>query len=495
MLDNFKRHGVRVGFPFLACLLWPQVASAEVTLVEKDGWTFYANGRVGVFLSVAAGDDFPDPTAPLAAAPGPDPSVPGAANPAHQLGGFPGVGAFGWGSNYQRDVKGKVFATRVRSGSVSNVLGFGLKRAIGKTTTINGYIAIWAPIESIGRDKWRPVDADVREGYFQIDGSFGTVTGGRVQPIFGRTSYEVDQLYGHGYGVGYPCIDEVGPTCGQVGLGAIDPGFAAGFFYSTPSLGGLKLHAGAFDPVRFHETPSLEGGVPYEKVPLLRPEGALTFDVALGAKGKLKLGVEGAFQPVSVVADEDSDNNPATPDVPVETSKSIWGVSAGARLELGPARIGGALFHGKGTGIHNTFDPSDVSGAPALERVGGAIVLEPAHAEIRTFTGFHVQVAGVFGQVEVGVGGGVASVGRVESDNRNFNLSAPKQQMGVGAHLNYYLTENIVLGVDYMRMMARWQGAPAAVLDAAGQPATNGQVLAAEKQDLNFINAGGTFRW
>src|SRR5690349_19746803 len=103
MLDNFKRHGVRVGFPFLACLLWPQVASAEVTLGEKDGWTFYANGRVGVFLSVAAGDDFPAPTAPLAAAPGPDPSVPGAANPAHQLGGFPGVGAFGWGSNYQRD--------------------------------------------------------------------------------------------------------------------------------------------------------------------------------------------------------------------------------------------------------------------------------------------------------------------------------------------------------------------------------------------------------
>src|SRR5688500_8046081 len=93
MLDNLKRHGGRVGFPLLACLLWSQSASAEVTLVEKDGWTFYANGRVGAFVSAAFGDDFPDPTPPLAAAPG------AAANPTHQLGGFPGVGTFGWGSN------------------------------------------------------------------------------------------------------------------------------------------------------------------------------------------------------------------------------------------------------------------------------------------------------------------------------------------------------------------------------------------------------------
>jgi hypothetical protein len=227
----------------------------------------------------------------------------------------------------------------------------------------------------------------------------------------------------------------------------------------------------------------------------LRPEGALTFDLGFGGTGKLKLGVEGAFQPVSAIADEDSDNNPLTPDVPVETSTSIWGVSAGARLEVGPARIGGAFFHGKGTGIHNTFDPSDVSGGPALETVGGLPVLEPTHAEIRSFTGFHVQVAGVFGAIEVGAGGGVATVGRIESDDRNFNLSAPKQQIGVGAHVNYSLSDHVVLGLDYMRMMARWYGAPAAVLDAAGQPGTNGQVLTAEKQDVSFINAGVTFRW
>ena len=219
MLDNLKRHGVRVGFPLLACLFWARGASAEVTLVEKDGWTFYANGRVGAFVSLAFGEDFPEPTPPL---PGPDPTM-ASPNPTHALGGASGPGTFGWASNYQRDEEGNVLAMRVRSGTVSNVLGFGLKRAINKGTTVNGYIAIWTPIESIGRDKWRPIDADVREGYFQVEGNFGTVTGGRFQPLFGRTSFEVDQLYGHGYGVGFVCNDEEGPTCGQVGLGAIDP--------------------------------------------------------------------------------------------------------------------------------------------------------------------------------------------------------------------------------------------------------------------------------
>ena len=80
------------------------------------------------------------------------------------------------------------------------------------------------------------------------------------------------------------------------------------------------------------------------------------------------------------------------------------------------------------------------------------------------------------------------------SDDQNYNLSAAKQQMGLGAHVNYHVTDNVVLGLDYMRYMARWYGAPSAVI-VNGQPVTNGQRLAAEKQDANFINAGVTYVW
>jgi predicted porin len=491
-----KRQVVRSGLPLLACLLWAQSASAEVTLVEKDGWTFFTTGRIGAFVSVGFGDDFPKPTEPL---PGSDPSMP-SPNPTHFVAGYSGNQTFGWQSDYQRTATGKFFTMRVRSGTLSNVLGFGLRRDLGGGATATGYLAIWAPIESLGRDKWKPIDADVREGFVSIDGKFGTLTAGRMWPLLGRTSYEVDFLYGHGYGVGFPCVDAQGPTCGQVGLGALHPGYAAGLIYTSPSLAGLHLSAGIFDPVRLLSAASTSGGVPYQRVPFLRPEAALTFDTKLGATGKLKLGAEGAFQSVSAVQEEDTDQNPATEPIPVETSRSIWGVSGGLRVELGPLRIGGAGFTGKGTGLYNPFVANDVTGAPAVEQRTDPMtmlatdVLEPAHAEIRTFSGFHAQIAAVFGRAEVGVGGGVGIVGRVPSDDQNYHLSAAKQQMGLGGHVNYHLTDNVVLGADYMRFMARWYGAPAAVL-VNGQPVTNGQLLAPEKQDANFVNAGVTFHW
>ena len=493
---QLKRRSAPVGILALACLCWTTNASADVVLLEKGGFTFFTRGRVGAFLSVGFGDDFPDPTEPL---PGSDPSLP-SPNPTHFVGGFSGTQTFGWQSDYQRTATGKFFTMRVRSGTLANVLGFGVKHDLGKTATATGYIAIWAPIESLGRDKWKPVDADVREGYVEIAGTFGTVTAGRQWPLLGRTSYEVDYLYGHGYGVGFPCTDAQGPTCGQVGLGALHPGYAAGFLYTTPSLAGLRLSAGVFDPVRLFSAASTNGGVPYQRVPFLRPEGAVTFDTALGATGKLKLGVEGAFQPVSAVQDEDTDHDPATAPVSVETAKSVWGVSGGVRVELGPLRAGAAAFTGKGSGLYNPFVASDVTGGPAVEQyfdpttMTTVTVLEPAHAAIRTFSGIHGQVAAVFGSAEVGVGAGVGVVGRVPSDDQNYNLSAAKQQIGLGGHFNYYLTDSVVLAADYMRVMARWYGAPAAVL-VNGQPVTNGQRLAAEKQDANFVNVGVTYHW
>src|SRR6185369_1551907 len=169
---------------------------------------------------------------------------------------------------------------------LTNVLGFGLKKDLGGGATASGYIAIWAPIESLGRDKWKPVDADVREGYVDIAGSFGTVTAGRMMPLLGRTSYELDFLYGHGLGVGFPCVDAQGPTCGQVGLGALHPGYAAGILYTTPNLSGFRLALGVFDPARLFSKAATNGGVPYQRVPFLRPEGALTFDADLGKTGR-----------------------------------------------------------------------------------------------------------------------------------------------------------------------------------------------------------------
>src|SRR5262245_20029707 len=176
---NLKRDSALVGLLLVGCtLFWARPAAADVVLLEKGGWTFFTRGRVGAFLSVGFGDDFPDPTDPL---PGSDPSMP-SPNPTHFVSGFSGAQTFGWHSDYQRTATGKFFTMRVRSGTLSNILGFGLKKDLGNGASATGYIAIWAPIESFGRDKWKAIDADVREGYVTIDGKFGTLTAGRMMP-------------------------------------------------------------------------------------------------------------------------------------------------------------------------------------------------------------------------------------------------------------------------------------------------------------------------
>jgi hypothetical protein len=38
---------------------WVTEAAGEVTVVEKDGWEIFTNGRIGAFASYGNGDGFP----------------------------------------------------------------------------------------------------------------------------------------------------------------------------------------------------------------------------------------------------------------------------------------------------------------------------------------------------------------------------------------------------------------------------------------------------
>lgn len=427
-------------------------ASAEVSLAEKDGWRFSFDGRVNAFLSVGVGDDFPRPT-PNPLTPGMDHTVMGSNKGA-------GVPDVGWKSSEVADPNNHYFAMRVRSGMVGNVLGFGIARDVTDTTSIKGYLAIWSTIETLGRDKWAPVIPEAREGYFSVTGPWGTATVGRTFGWFGRMSTEIDMTYGHPYGVGLPCTDEKGPACGHIGTGVAYPGYSAGFSYSTPSLGGLQVHAGLYDPVVF--APS------WKRAPLLRPEGSVTFETKLGGAGLLKLGVEGLYQPLGRIQ-EDTMAMTKT-----GQSTSVWGAAGGARLELGPLRVGAAAFRGRGIGMTYALQNSSVT-------------LNPDTNELRTFTGVYGQAALVLGKVQLAAGGGVAAADQLTSDRMNPQMSVIHQQIGVSAAVYYHLTDAVVLGADYFRFMARWYGAPTSTTDFT--------LLPGEKQDLNFINAGVTYHW
>jgi hypothetical protein len=472
ILNKLKSNGVRYGLCLAVSLFWSRAARAEVTLVESDGWTFSFDGRVNAFLSGGKGDDFPTPT----------PSADGAMHIV--MGGNsprPGVGIadVGWPSSYQQDAQNKYLAIRVRSGTIPNVLGFGLKRNISDTTTVKAYVSIWSTVETLGRDKWAPVNAEAREGYFTATGPWGSATAGRMLGWVGRSSYDIDMAYGHGYGLGLPCTDGLGPACGHIGTGVLFPGYSAGFSYSTPDVGGLQVHLGVYDPIVFSPNTAAD----WSHATFVRPEGAVTFYREIGM-ARLKLGVEGLYQPLSRVNTVATD--PANP-LRTNVTTSVWGVSGGARVEVGPVRVGVSGFRGRGLGLGYALQRSSATADddPSAAAPGGNTY------QLRTFTGYHGQLAFIRGRLHLTAGYGVGIVDQLPVDKLNGGLSVIHTQAGVSAAVYYHLSDSVVVGLDYFRFMASWYGAP--VLDANMLP--TGGKLVGEKQTLDFLNLGVTYHW
>lgn len=458
------------GLSFLAAMVVTSAAAAEVTLAEKDGWTFFADGRINTFVSVGFGDGFPEPLpVPLDAA----------GNPTRQDYAVLGSGA-GWSikATTLESTDGNYFAMRSRSGFMGTIFGFGLKRKLTETTTAKGYVGVWSTAEAPNRDKQQTLSTDVRVGYVSFDGPWGGFVAGRDLGLFGRISTETDFLYGHNFGLGLPCMDNGGnPTCGHVGTGVIGAGFGSGFAYSTPSLGGFTLKAGLYDPVR------ILGG--WDKAPYLRPEAQLAFETPLGEKGLVKFAVEGIWQKLTDIRDEPE---------PHDVSTDIWGVAGGGRFEYGPVRLGLSAWHGKGLGFYTALQND-----PVMYDLG----VKPG--ELRTFTGYYGQSALVFGPAQFSLGAGMATVDQLEKDKVNPALSTYKSQTGISAGVFYSVSDNVVVGLDYFRLMMRWYGArnhhfqdpdgldtdPENDFNVVLDPG----VINAEKLDIDFINAGVTFHW
>jgi len=461
MVNKLKKsNGVRFGLCLAACLTWSSVARAEVELMDKDGWTFSFDGRVDAFASAGAGDAFPLPT--------PDPN-----GSTHQVMGFgstagKGRADVGWPQNDgQTDPNNKYLAIRVRSGMYANILGFGITRKINETTSVRGYISIWSTVETLGYDKWAPINAEAREGYFNIASNWGTVTVGRTLALLGRMSWEIDTLYGHGYGVGLPCTDALGPACGHIGTGYVFPGYGANIAYTTPSLAGLQLRVALFDPVTLGTD-----ATDWSHASIMRPEGDLTFTAPLGEIGKVKLAVEGLYQPIARCPDSACMMD--------KVNSAIWGVSGGARLEVGPLRLGFSGFTGKGLGLFY-----------ALQRSVATEDNDPTNHTLRTFTGFYGQGGVAFGKFMVTGGFGLSLVNQTTFDKSDATVSTIHYQRGISAAAYYHATENIAIGLDWFMFAAGWYGAP---LVDPNTMAVTGK-LAGETQVLNFVNAGVTYHW
>ena len=122
-------------------------------IVAKDGdWTVFIDGRQGAFVSAVKGDGFPQatknvygarirPVQALLLVKSPRKGG-GESEAASEQGLIPGTAA-----NPQY-TQGTIERMRVRTGMISDTLGFGVRGPVTESTTVKSYMQIWAWVES-----------------------------------------------------------------------------------------------------------------------------------------------------------------------------------------------------------------------------------------------------------------------------------------------------------------------------------------------------------
>ena len=438
----------------LAAFAVPRSALAEKVIASGDNWQVYTDGRVAGFLSWVYGDGFPQPTIQSVA---PD----GTITYDHSAKGG------GWSVTSEKQnidypnvppgtitTQGTVNMMRIRSGFLANQLGLGVRSQITPWTTVTGYVQIWAFIESESRQKSNPNPADVRQGYAKLEGPWGSFLAGRTRTLFSRGATDIDVLYAHRWGVGFPAaVDSKGPTLGMVGFGVLGSGFAAGLIYGTPVFHGLQLNVGIFDPIQL-------GGSGMFRTKYARPEAELTFERKFGNTGKVVLFANGAYQKIyrdgycaSTAAD------------PLPCNYTAAGFGYGGRFELGPVHLGVAGHYGQGLGLNYALEYSDAS----LDSQGN----------VRRIDGYYVQSQFVLGKFDLFAGWGIARVFLTNFDSQprppTDAVSVIKYQMGINAGVVYNVTPSVHIDLEYFRAEAKW--------------------WLGEKQVLHSGATGLTFNW
>jgi hypothetical protein len=447
----------------LASLLLSSRARAERVLVKAGDWEVYTDGRVGGFFSWTYGDGRPLSTTGRA----PDGTFP----ILHDASGG------GWAGSVENKLlnqpggdpnatdQGVVNMMRVRSGFVGNQLAVGVRNQLTPTTKIMGYFQIWAYIESESRQKNKQNPADVRQGYAKIEGPWGSVLAGRTRALFSRGATDIDAMYAHRYGVGFPSpLDSNGPTPGQIGFGVLGSGFSAALIYVTPNLVGFQLSAGLFEPI------TMAGNGSWTRTKYLRPEGELTFEKTFGETGKVFLFANGAVQKVY----KPGYCPPQTPANPLPCEQTAAGFGYGARFELGPVHLGVAGHRGKGLGLNYALESSDAG--------------QDLQGNFRVSDGYYGQSQVVLGPVDVFAGAGITRIFLRGSDKatvpdptdptgakRIIPHSVLKYQFGINGGAVYHFTPNLHFDLDYFRAQAKW--------------------YLGEQQVIHAFNGGMTFNW
>jgi Gram-negative porin len=427
----------------LATALIGSPAVAEIPLVQYDGWRLSTDGRVNAFLSVAEGNGLP-------------------ADQPENLGA---------GNHDSTDSNNNLHSSRIRNGFLMSILGFTGEKQITPDLKVTTRVALWMNVTG-SRTKNIPGLIDPRELYAQLEGRWGRFLGGSDLSLFGRGATLMDAAIAHDYGLGSPCDVEFasGGGCGMVGFGEPFPGFEPGFVYATPSLGGLEISLGAYDPATISNAQLTRAPVP-------RFEGEARY----AFKNLLRVFASGFWQVLEGTI-------PATTPAGTAYLKNLhtnaWGVQAGAMASLGPIMLGGAAYEGAGFSPITYIDESVIAAdsAGVLRNSRGAFGLGAV-----TIDSLKVKIAGGLGVWRLDKNRDDS--GPVSATGIPTNPALIKQNVGATVGI-YQTTGPVHFALEYFRAQYTWYDRGLA------DPADPTKVdIVTPKQAVNFINAGMTVGW
>jgi hypothetical protein len=418
----------------------PTRALADVTLFEKDGWTFHTSGLVAAHLQVIKGDA--------------DPSFSNGVSP-----GSPSAGGQLLDERTASDQtvdpatglpKNTLTMTNIRSGFIGTQIGFGLNREISPTVHVDSFLAISMQGINSNRGQNLQKDVDYREAWAQIVTPYGSVKFGRMFGIFGEGSAEV-MMMAWKYGVGHPCVvNHATISCGSSGAGPLYAGFDGAIRYISPRLAGFELALSIVDP----------SVSPYAKMsPNPRLDAELNYDQTLDIV-KVRLIGQSMYESIGA-------STPPTAMDPNGTLKTdtIWGVMGTGIVTVGPVAIGGGGWTGTGVGERIPLEASD----PANP------IFSDQTLELRKFRGFYGNLQGQYMDNFLTVGGGILYVQPTILD---VTVPAPNDVLKTQSeyHVTYqHKFDAIVLNAEYMHWETKWHFG--------------------ETQKLNFGGVGVNYVW
>ncbi|MBT4770635.1 MAG: hypothetical protein HOO00_08970 [Rhodospirillaceae bacterium] len=450
-----------IAIPAIMAVAVAQPAEAKILVIGDGGWEVSFDGSVNGFYTMTSKEELPGAVAGTATTGG---------------GTYRGGLTLSGNGNGDDD-------SRVQSGLLPTFFGVNINAPTTNGLDMGVRFSI-DPTIANGHAKNGRVDIDLRENFFTVGGSFGTVQVGRSLSHFGAGAIVSDMTL---FGVGAPSSGN-GTGLGRIGYGYQYANFNANIRYTTPDLNGFKISGGIYDPSTVlaeatgynaaeTESPRFEGAANYagdfNGVSVSAWVDGMIQEAQFANAAATRLGTVSAANAAALV----NGGTTATAAANNGTGVTGWGFGGGAVLGYAGFTFTGYGYTGEGMGLglsYNTFGAN--SGKAATDVLGNE----------RDGNGWYAQGTYAFGQgTSVGVSYGLSSQDETSVDKliRNNTTAATansgniytEEQSMIDAMIWHDINKNLRIVGEYSHMEAEF-------FDGADQ-------------DADAVSIGGFFFW